>query len=40
MRKAWPAEKFSNDPSFKAQYARLLEGLRKAGVPEGDAGSR
>ena len=27
----------SDDPTFKAQYARYLEGLRKAGVPEGDA---
>ena len=27
----------SDDPTFKAQYARYLEGLRKAGVPEGEA---
>jgi hypothetical protein len=26
----------SDDPTFKAQYSRYLEGLRKAGVPEGD----
>jgi TolB-like protein/Flp pilus assembly protein TadD len=26
----------SDDPTFKAQFARYLEGLRKAGVPEGD----
>jgi adenylate cyclase len=25
----------SDDPTFKAQFARYLEGLRKAGVPEG-----
>ena len=29
----WP----SDDPTFKAQRARILEGLRKAGVPEGEA---
>jgi adenylate cyclase len=27
----------SDDPTFKAQYARYLEGLRKAGMPEGTA---
>jgi hypothetical protein len=27
----------SDDPIFKAQFARYLEGLRKAGVPEGEA---
>jgi class 3 adenylate cyclase/TolB-like protein/Tfp pilus assembly protein PilF len=27
----------SDDPTFKAQFARYLEGLRKAGVPEGEA---
>jgi adenylate cyclase len=27
----------SDDPTFKAQFARYLEGLRKAGVPEGTA---
>jgi class 3 adenylate cyclase/TolB-like protein/Tfp pilus assembly protein PilF len=27
----------SDDPTFQAQFARYLEGLRKAGVPEGTA---
>jgi TolB-like protein len=27
---------FSDDPTFKAQFARIVEGLRKAGVPEGE----
>ena len=27
----------SDDPTFKAQHARILEGLRKAGAPEGAA---
>jgi TolB-like protein/Tfp pilus assembly protein PilF len=27
---------FSDDPTFNAQFARIVEGLRKAGVPEGD----
>jgi len=30
------AAQFSNDPTFAAQIQRILEGLRKAGVPEGD----
>jgi hypothetical protein len=25
-----------DDPTFNAQYARYLEGLRKAGLPEGE----
>jgi hypothetical protein len=28
---------FSDDPIFKAQFARITEGLRKAGLPEGEA---
>jgi hypothetical protein len=28
---------FSDDPTFKAQFARITEGLRKAGLPEGEA---
>ena len=28
---------FSDDPTFKAQSARITEGLRKAGLPEGEA---
>ena len=27
---------FSDDPTFNAQHARIYEGLRKAGVPEGE----
>jgi hypothetical protein len=27
---------FSDDPTFTAQRARIIEGLRKAGLPEGD----
>ena len=27
---------FSDDPTFNAQRARIYEGLRKAGLPEGD----
>jgi tetratricopeptide (TPR) repeat protein len=27
---------FTDDPTFNAQYQRLAEGLRKAGVPEGE----
>ena len=27
----------TDDPAFKAQQARIREGLRKAGVPEGTA---
>jgi hypothetical protein len=26
----------SDDPTFKAQFQRIAEGLRKAGVPEGE----
>ena len=27
----------SDDPTFNAQYARVVEGLRRAGLPEGEA---
>jgi hypothetical protein len=27
---------WSDDPTFKAQGLRIVEGLRKAGLPEGD----
>jgi adenylate cyclase len=27
---------WSDDPTFNAQYQRMIEGLRKAGVPEGE----
>ena len=32
----WIAIHWSDDPTFNAQYARIVEGLRKAGVPEGE----
>ena len=28
---------WTDNPTFNAQYARIVEGLRKAGVPEGEA---
>ena len=28
---------FSDDPTYNAQRARIVEGLRKAGLPEGEA---
>jgi class 3 adenylate cyclase/TolB-like protein/tetratricopeptide (TPR) repeat protein len=31
----WANEKFSDNPIFLAQYQRIVEGLRKAGLPEG-----
>jgi hypothetical protein len=27
----------SENPTYKAQYQRIIEGLRKAGLPEGEA---
>ena len=32
----WAGHHFSDDPTFDAQFQRVLEGLRKAGVPEGE----
>ena len=32
----WTSIHWSDDPTFNAQYARIIEGLRKAGVPEGE----
>jgi adenylate cyclase len=32
----WAGMHWSDDPTFNAQYARIVEGLRKAGLPEGD----
>ena len=34
---AWAGIHWSDDPTFNIQYARITEGLRKAGVPEGQA---
>ena len=33
----WAGMRWSDDPTFNAQYQRIVEGLRKAGVPEGEA---
>jgi adenylate cyclase len=33
----WASIHWSDDPTFNAQYARIVEGLRKAGLPEGEA---
>ena len=32
----WAGHHFSDDPTFDAQFQRVLEGLRKAGLPEGE----
>jgi class 3 adenylate cyclase/TolB-like protein len=32
----WVGHHFSDDPTFDAQFQRIVEGLRKAGVPEGE----
>jgi hypothetical protein len=32
----WAGNSFSDDPTYNTQRARITEGLRKAGVPEGD----
>src|SRR5262249_40972642 len=32
----WAGMHWSDDPTFNAQYQRITEGLRKAGLPEGD----
>jgi adenylate cyclase len=32
----WAGIDWSDDPTFNAQYQRIVEGLRKAGLPEGD----
>jgi adenylate cyclase len=33
----WAGRHMSDDPTYNAELQRLLEGLRKAGVPEGEA---
>jgi adenylate cyclase len=33
----WAGIHWTDDPTFNAQYQRIVEGLRKAGVPEGVA---
>jgi adenylate cyclase len=32
----WAGMHWTDDPTFNAQYQRIVEGLRKAGVPEGE----
>ena len=32
----WAGFHWTDDPTFNAQYQRITEGLRKAGVPEGE----
>jgi hypothetical protein len=32
-----PGMHMSDDPTYNAQLQRIVEGLRKAGVPEGEA---
>jgi adenylate cyclase len=32
----WAGIHWTDDPTFNAQYARIVEGLRKAGLPEGE----
>lgn len=32
----WQKNKVSDDPAFKMQFERITEGLRKAGLPEGE----
>jgi adenylate cyclase len=31
----WASADWSDNPTFKAEYARIVEGLRKAGLREG-----
>ena len=33
----WAGRQVSDDPTYNAQYQRVVEGLRKAGLPEGEA---
>jgi adenylate cyclase len=35
----WATMKWSEDPQFQREYARIVEGLRKAGLPEGEVKS-
>ena len=35
----WASIKWSDNPQFQREYARIVEGLRKAGLPEGMAKS-
>jgi hypothetical protein len=33
---SWAGIHWSDDPTFNEQYTRIVEGLRKAGLPEGE----
>ena len=33
---SWAGIHWTDDPTFNEQYARIVEGLRKAGLPEGE----
>jgi tetratricopeptide (TPR) repeat protein len=33
---SWAGIHWSDDPTFNEQYQRIVEGLRKAGLPEGE----
>ena len=32
----WAGIPWGDNPTFNAQYQRIVEGLRKAGLPEGE----
>jgi hypothetical protein len=32
----WVGMRWSDDPTFNARHERMVEGLRKAGIPEGE----
>src|SRR5262249_36789463 len=34
LQKLWPADELTDNPDFKTQWARIVEGLRKAGLPD------
>jgi tetratricopeptide (TPR) repeat protein len=34
VQRLWPEDQRTSDPTFKAQWARMVEGLRKAGLPD------
>ena len=34
LQKLWPRIRWTDNPDFKAQWARIVEGLRKAGLPD------
>jgi adenylate cyclase len=34
LQKLWPEDQITDNPDFKAQFARIVEGLRKAGLPD------